>query len=183
MKENIKIGLLGVIALTVVINTFFMDDAPRRMNPANNDTNIQSNIAATAPSASIANPITPNVQPITPPVAPKLSDTRAKTNAKFAEVSHNFGTIQQDSKNTKIFTFTNTGSEPLIIEDAKGSCGCTVPKFPKEPIKPGATGEIEVVYSPGKQQGSQNKTVTITANTDPVSTTLNILADLEVIKL
>jgi hypothetical protein len=182
MKENIKIGLLGVIALTVVINTFFMDDAPRRMNTANNDTNIQSNIAATAPSASIANPTTPNVQPITPPAAPKLSETRAKTNAKFAEVSHNFGTIQQDSKNTKIFTFTNTGSEPLIIEDAKGSCGCTVPKFPKEPIKPGATGEIEVVYSPGKQQGSQNKTVTITANTDPVSTTLNILADVEVIK-
>ena len=82
----------------------------------------------------------------------------------------------------KIFKFTNTGSEPLIIEDAKGSCGCTVPVYPKEPIKPGETGEIEVEYSPGKQQGAQSKTVTITANTDPITTTLNISANVEVPK-
>ena len=182
MKENIKIGLLGVIALTVVINTFFMDDAPRRMNT--NSSIAQSNIAAAPPIG--ANPIIPGKDPIAtnaaPPkaAAPKLSETRAKTAVNFKDIAHNFGTIQQDSKNTKIFTFTNTGSEPLIIEDAKGSCGCTVPKFPKEPIKPGGTGEIEVVYSPGKQQGAQTKTVTITANTDPIATTLNISADVEV---
>jgi hypothetical protein len=185
MKENIKIGLLGVIALTVVINTFFMDDAPRRMNTEKNENVAQSNIAATSPNNSSINPITPSIAnqtPKTPTTTPKLSETRAKTNAKFKDVAHNFGTIQQDSKNTKVFTFTNTGSEPLIIEDAKGSCGCTVPKFPKEPIKPGATGEIEVVYSPGKQQGAQNKTVTITANTDPITTTLNISADVQLVK-
>ncbi|HRN42636.1 MAG TPA: DUF1573 domain-containing protein, partial [Vicingus sp.] len=72
---------------------------------------------------------------------------------------------------------TNTGSEPLIIENASGSCGCTVPTFPKEPIAPGKTGEIEVVYSPGTQQGAQTKTVTITANTEPITTTLNITAN------
>ena len=188
MKENIKLGLLGVIALTLIVNTFFMDNTPTRRS-APEPITPQSNIAANTAPSNVINPLTsnpltqPNAANATPPApAPKLSDTRTKTKVSFAGVSHDFGTIQQDTKNTKIFTFTNTGSEPLIIEDAKGSCGCTVPKFPKEPIKPGATGEIEVEYSPGKQQGAQNKTVTITANTDPITTTLNISANVEVPK-
>ncbi len=187
MKENIKLGLIGVIALTLVINTFFMDDSPQRVSATENNVAPQSNIAANASPGNIINPITnqnslpTNAQPAeaTPP-APKLSETRAKTNVKFAEMSHNYGTINQDTKNTKIFKFTNTGAEPLIIESAVGSCGCTVPKFPKEPIKPGEAGEIEVVYSPGKQQGAQTKTVTITANTNPITTQLNISANVEV---
>jgi hypothetical protein len=192
MKENIKIGLLGLIALTLIINTFFNDEGPSRKNASNDNITPQSNIAATPSPNNIASPlssnplnptnINPTQAPQTPPPAPapKLSESRTKTGIKFAEVAHNFGNIKQDSKNTKIFKFTNTGKEPLIIEDAKGSCGCTVPKFPKEPIKPGATGEIEVVYSPGKQQGAQTKTVTITANTNPITTTLNISAEVEI---
>jgi hypothetical protein len=179
MKENIKIGLIGVIAITLVINTFFMEEAPRRMNPTINNESVRSNIAAN-PSINNPTPTVSTTPPQNTPSAPKLSESRAKTVVQFKDVAHNFGTIQQDSKNTKIFTFTNTGSTPLIIENAKGSCGCTVPKFPKEPIKPGETGEIEVVYSPGKQKGAQNKTVTITANTDPISTILNVSADVQV---
>lgn len=190
MKENIKLGLLGVIALTLIINTFFTDNGPQRMSPTENSVAPQSNIVANPAPNNIINPLSnnpitqPNANATPPPPAPapKLSETRTKTNVKFADVAHNFGSIQQDSKNTKIFKFTNTGTEPLIIEDAKGSCGCTVPKFPKEPIKPGETGEIEVVYSPGKQQGAQTKTVTITANTNPITTTLNISANVEVPK-
>ncbi len=187
MKENIKLGLLGVIALTLIINTFFTDDKPQRMSSPEKSATPQSNIVANTSPSNIINPLTsnpisqPNATPAQP-AAPKLSETRAKTNVKFADVAHNFGSIKQDTKNTKIFSFTNTGSEPLIIEDAKGSCGCTVPKFPKEPIKPGATGEIEVVYSPGKQQGAQTKTVTITANTNPITTTLNISANVETVQ-
>jgi type IV secretory pathway VirB10-like protein len=184
MKENIKIGLIGVIALTLIVNTFFMDDGPtRRAAPENNTP--QSNVAANPAPNNVINPITPNplnVNSQQPPApAPKLSDSRAKTGMKFTEMNHDFGNIQQDTKNTKVFKFTNTGSEPLIIEDAKGSCGCTVPKFPKEPILPGASGEIEVVYSPGKQQGAQTKNITITANTDPITTVLNISANVEVV--
>jgi len=180
MKENIKLGLLGVIALTLIVNTFFIDDTPQRRSAPGNYVAPQSNIATT-PTAT---PLQTNVSTaITPPKPPaQLSVGRAKTDVAFAEMNHNFGTIQQDSKNTKTFKFTNTGSEPLIIEDAKGSCGCTVPSYPREPIKPGETGEIEIVYSPGKQQGSQNKTITITANTNPISTTLNISANVEVVK-
>jgi len=184
MKENIKLGLLGVIAITLVFNTFFMDDAPVRRDAVNNPTP-QSNVAATPAPATGLNPLTTNpltaAQQTPPPApAPTQSESRTKTGIKFADITHNFGNIQQDSKNTKIFKFTNTGSEPLIIEAAKGSCGCTVPKFPKEPILPGQTGDIEVVYSPGKQQGAQNKTVTITANTDPINTVINITATVEV---
>lgn len=183
MKENIKIGLIGVIALTLVINTFFIDNSSARRTAPNNQP--QSNAAISPTPSSGINPLTstsltPNQQIPPPPPAPKLSDSRAKTGMNFAQINHDFGNVQQDTKNTKIFKFTNTGKEPLIIEEAKGSCGCTVPKFPKEPIAPGATGEIEVVYSPGKQQGAQNKNITITANTDPINTVLNISANVEV---
>lgn len=183
MKENIKIGLLGLIALTLVVDVFFSDDTPSRKSAIENDTTPKSNIAANPSPNNLVNPI---ASPLNDPAAnqpapkPKLSETRAKTTVKFAETAHNFGTIQQDTKNTKIFKFTNTGTEPLIIEDAQGSCGCTVPKFPKEPIKPGETGDIEVVYSPGKQQGAQSKTVTITANTNPITSTIVISAEVEV---
>jgi len=185
MKENIKIGLLSVIALTLVVDVFFTDDRPSRRSAIEN-TPPQSNIAADPSPNNVVNPINSNPfenqpQQQTPP-QPKLSETRAKTTMQFAETTHNFGTIKQDTKNTKIFTFKNTGSEPLIIEDAQGSCGCTVPKFPKEPIKPGESGEIEVVYSPGKQQGAQSKTVTITANTEPITSTINISANVEVVQ-
>ena len=185
MKENIKIGLLGVIALTLVIDTFFLDDQPTRKNLEENAIP-QSNIAINPAQNNMINPLTNNsptpINQTPPPVPPVQSETRAKTNVQFTDLSHNFGTIQQDSKNTKIFKFKNTGTEPLIIENAVGSCGCTVPTYPKEPIKPGGVGEIEVVYSPGKQQGAQTKTVTITANTNPITTVLNISAEVEVPK-
>ena len=61
------------------------------------------------------------------------------------------------------FEFTNTGKEPLIISDAKGSCGCTVPQWPKEPIAPGKMGKIKVTYD-SKRTGNIDKKVTITSN-------------------
>jgi len=98
----------------------------------------------------------------------------------FAQNSHDFGNIIQNSTtNQHTFTFTNTGTNPLIISNAKGSCGCTVPKWPKEPIPPGGTGTIEVEYNPGSQKGSQKKTVTVTANTEPADTRLSISAVVE----
>ncbi len=174
MKENIKIGLLGIIAFTLVIDTFIMDDneSKSEVSEATQPTsNMVSNVAATPPL-----PINDPTVAQQTPQQPTQSESRSKTTVKFAQSNHNFGEIEQDSKHTYVFKFTNTGSEPLIIENATGSCGCTVPTYPKEPIAPGKTGEIEVVYSPGKQEGEQTKTVSITANTDPIVTTLNISA-------
>lgn len=172
MKENIKIGLLGIIALTLVVDTFIMDGSSSNTI----EEQPQSNIAANAVQPNTAIPPIPDPS-INQPQQPSQSESRAKTTIKFAEMNHDFGGIEQNSKHTKVFKFTNTGSEPLIIENASGSCGCTVPTYPKEPIAPGKTGEIEVVYSPGTQQGAQTKTVTITANTEPITTTLNISAN------
>ena len=83
-----------------------------------------------------------------------------------------------DSSSRCEFVFTNTGEEPLIISKAKGSCGCTVPNWPKEPILPGKSGKIDVVFRPSKgQAGSkQTKTVTVSANTSPENTILKITA-------
>jgi len=93
-----------------------------------------------------------------------------------------FGTIQQGDTPEFSFTFKNTGNEPMIISNAKGSCGCTVPQWPKEPIAPGATGEISVQFSAKGKKGSQNKTVTLTANTTPPNTKLRVTGQIEVVE-
>ena len=72
--------------------------------------------------------------------------------------------MQYDDPSSKCeFIFTNTGKEPLIISKAKGSCGCTVPSWPKEPVMPGESGLIQVNYDE-KRVGSFNKSITITSN-------------------
>ena len=99
------------------------------------------------------------------------------TSITFAENSHDFGTIDEGDVVTHIFTFTNTGDNPLILDKCKGSCGCTVPQCPKEPIAPGATGEIEVKFNSKGKKNKQTKTVTINANTVPKKTSINISAN------
>jgi hypothetical protein len=81
----------------------------------------------------------------------------------FEKEVHDYGTIEVSANGNCEFVFKNTGSEPLIIESAKGSCGCTVPDWPKTPIAPGASASIKVTYDT-KRVGLINKTVTITSN-------------------
>lgn len=76
---------------------------------------------------------------------------------------HDYGTITQGDNGSCVFKVTNTGTEPLIISLCKGSCGCTVPSCPQEPIAPGASAEITVKYDT-KRVGPINKSVTITSN-------------------
>lgn len=82
---------------------------------------------------------------------------------EFEKEIHDFGNMKQNGDASTEFIFTNTGTEPLIISNAKGSCGCTVPSWPKEPIMPGKTGAIKVKYD-SKRVGPINKSVTITSN-------------------
>ena len=74
-----------------------------------------------------------------------------------------YGTIEQYANGIREFKFTNTGTEPLIISRAQQSCGCTVPSWPREPIAPGASGELKVKYDT-KRIGLINKSVTIQSN-------------------
>ncbi len=96
------------------------------------------------------------------------------TTLKFEETEFDFGTVDQGEKVTHVYKFANTGNEPLIISNAKGSCGCTVPSWPKEPIPVGGSGEIQVQFDSKGKKNKQSKKVTITANTDPAQTFLTI---------
>ena len=90
-------------------------------------------------------------------------DVKSGATIEFAKDVHDYGTIENGANGTCTFDFTNTGNAPLIISNAKGSCGCTVPSWPKEPIAPGATSKITVKYDT-KRPGAINKSVTITSN-------------------
>ncbi|MEQ9188688.1 MAG: DUF1573 domain-containing protein [Cryomorphaceae bacterium] len=186
MNDSIKDYLLyGVAALTLV-NTYFVftnSNSGRVIEPPQTNTALvessRSNAQFTEPKtnqksfdpAALNTESAEQVQPQKPAGPP--------TTIAFEEMEHDFGTIEQNSENKHVFKFVNTGPNQLIIQDAKGSCGCTVPKYPKGPVAPGETAQIEVVYKPGTQKGSQSKSVTITANTEPNQTVLKISAMVE----
>jgi len=81
----------------------------------------------------------------------------------FETLEHDFGTMDQDGNGTYYFMFTNTGKEPLVIKEAHGSCGCTVPKWPHNPVPPGQQDTVKVTYDTHRS-GPFRKTVTITSN-------------------
>lgn len=93
----------------------------------------------------------------------------------FEESQFDFGTIDQGTNVEHVFKFKNTGEAPLMIVNAKSSCGCTVPEYTKEPVAPGATGEMLVKFN-GSGQNQVSKTVTITTNTKAGTETLTIKA-------
>ncbi len=176
MSEKVKNGLLVLIAALLVVNTGLLLKNGSSSGPSTSKPKFERTAEKKSTPVATDSKLTSAVDPLSNAAEKPAAPT---TIMQFAEVKHDFGQVPQDSENKKVFTFTNTGSEPLIIENAKGSCGCTVPKYPKEPIAPGATGEIEVVYKPGKQKNNQTKNVTITANTNPTKTVLTITADVQ----
>jgi predicted small secreted protein len=94
----------------------------------------------------------------------------------FPEEKHDFGEIMQGEKVSYSFLFKNTGGSDLVISSAQGSCGCTVPHFPKEPIKPGAEGKVDVVFNSDGKSGKVQKTVTLVTNCNPSTKMLTINA-------
>jgi hypothetical protein len=93
---------------------------------------------------------------------------------RFKTESYDFGMITEGEKVSYSFSFVNTGNEDLIITDAKASCGCTVPEFSKEPVPPGKSGVINVVFDSSGKDGYQRKEIFIKANTIPSSKKLII---------
>lgn len=96
----------------------------------------------------------------------------------FENETIDYGTIDQDANGQREFVFTNNGNKPLIIMNAQGSCGCTVPTFPKEPIAPGAKAVIGVKYDTHRV-GAFQKNVTLTTNASPTPKTLTIKGDVK----
>ncbi len=105
----------------------------------------------------VAPTATPQTAPATPAQNPDLS-------IKFNQEDHNFGNVPEGPSVSYDFEFKNIGKVPIIFSDVHGSCGCTVPVWPKEPILPGKSSKIAVTYSTQGRPGQINKTVTVTSN-------------------
>lgn len=155
--------ILMVMAVTVLMTT-----ACKKENATENKTPIDS-IATKTKKVKINN------QPVVAvPVDGKYPEMT------FEKDVHDFGTINQGDKPTYDFKFENTGEADLLITTARGSCGCTVPEYPRTPIKVGETGTIKVSFDSKGKQGGTSKTVTIMCNTKEGSKILKINANIKV---
>jgi hypothetical protein len=108
-------------------------------------------------------------QPATQPV----KSTGAQAEIKFEKLEHDYGTVKKGGDGTCQFSYTNVGKAPLIISDARSSCGCTVPIVSKEPLMPGQSASITVKYNTNNV-GPINKSVTVTSNAVNDKVTLKI---------
>lgn len=89
------------------------------------------------------------------------------TTVQLIDSVYNFGTITEGEQATYSYRFKNTGTNPLVIFEAHGSCGCTVPERPEKPILPGETGFLKVVFNSSGKRGHNEKDITVSANTNP----------------
>lgn len=135
------------------------EDASSKLDPNSTSVDINEYNPKTAEQkvqeSVLENQALPNVPA---PVSPDA------TTVSFNKKEHNFGTINEGKTVTTNFRITNTGNKDLIIQNASASCGCTVPNYPKYPIKPGKSGDIKVSFDSSGKPGQQQKTVTVTAN-------------------
>ncbi|MDR1847063.1 MAG: DUF1573 domain-containing protein [Bacteroidales bacterium] len=107
------------------------------------------------------------------PASQPAKSTGAQAEIKFEKLEHDYGTVKKGGDGTCQFAYTNVGKAPLILSDARSSCGCTVPVWSKEPLMPGQTATITVKYNTNNV-GPINKSVTITSNAVNDKITLHI---------
>lgn len=110
-----------------------------------------------------------------PPVTPKVTSL---ADIKFVKTEHDFGTIKQGGPSDCEFKFTNTGKEPLVLENCQQSCGCTTPSCPKEPVLPGKSSVIKVHYD-SNRVGPFTKTVSVSSNAKSGTVVLTIKGTVE----
>jgi hypothetical protein len=129
----------------------------------NNKTNSESSVDSTSTEQSV-------------------TDVSGSAVISFERSEYDFGTVNAGEKVSYDYKFTNTGKTPLIISQAVASCGCTVPEYPKEPISPGMSGVIKVVFDSAGKFGKQNKAITITSNAVPANSTLYLNGEVRELK-
>jgi hypothetical protein len=168
-SKQIQVGLLTALALLLIANLFgggfknwfgksgtnVAAVASMEGNTVGNDANNSGNIPGTNENTTLA------------PTGPT-------TTIEYDNATYNFGTVNEGDVVKHTFKFKNTGNEPLLITNAKGSCGCTVPTWPKEPIAPGEIGELKVEFNTKGKPSNQTKKVTVTANTTPTETFVEV---------
>jgi len=117
-----------------------------------------------------------NQQIIRNPATAKITvDTNNMAVLSFEEKLFQFEEVESGTVVEHDFSFSNTGTVPLLITHARSTCGCTVPQWPKEPILPGEGGIISVKFDTKHRKGNQKKPVSVTANTYPSVTTVSIM--------
>jgi hypothetical protein len=198
MSNGVKIGLLAVIAVALgflAVKAWNGNDETYKSRSATDASTVS------ADKGSINNPKPNTFYPVTDGKDPLASGTPQpvgeqgkptpqstvgekskalpKTTIKWEQMSHDFGKVKQGDRVEYTFKFTNVGTEPLIVEDCKAGCGCTVPTWPKEPVLPGKSEVIRVSFNSAGKQGPQTKDVTVTANTENIQTKLTIKAQVE----
>ena len=119
MKDKIQIALLGVIAIALGVIAW-------GQLKGDGSSSADESSSVVAADGSTAAPAGQSFDPMASTSTNPVVDNRPKTTMTFGNYEHDFGNVKQDTKNKYVFTFTNTGKEPLIIESATGSCGCTV---------------------------------------------------------
>jgi len=108
----------------------------------------------------------------------ELRNDEGKPVIKFTVESYDFGDIAVGENVSYTFTYTNEGDANLVILSATASCGCTVPKWNKDPLPPGKEGYVEVVFDSSGRSGKQIKNIAIRSNSDPAVKVLQIQANI-----
>ena len=119
-----------------------------------------------------------NAQNAAPSANAKSQENSINAAIEFESKVVDYGIIEHNSDGQREFKFKSTGTDPLIIKSAKGSCGCTVPKWPRKPIAPGESEEIKVTFNSAGKSGKQSKTITLVTNAIPNTTVLTISANI-----
>lgn len=110
------------------------------------------------------------------------NNTPQAAQVEVIDKTYNFGSVQDGAIVEYSYRFKNTGTTPLIINSATGSCGCTVPEKPEQPILPGETGFIKVKFDSKGRVGATHKTVTVTSNAQPEFPVLELTGDVTAVK-
>ncbi len=160
-----KLNYLWMIVAVIAISSCGASEKDKQI------AELEGRLAALESSKPTPTAVTnPNPEPEVKPDGPLPS-------INWAIEEHDFGTITDGDIVEHTFKFTNTGEAPLIISNAKATCGCTVPNWPKEPIPVGGEGEILVRFNSRNKTGNQSKTITVTANTYPSDNKVRIRAN------
>ncbi|MFN0035185.1 MAG: DUF1573 domain-containing protein [Saprospiraceae bacterium] len=169
-NKQVQIGLLALLSILLVAN--LVGGGFKNWFGQSEAEKIRESAAAISPSEQSGN--IPGMNTNVTPVA-----AGPATTIQYDQPVYDFGTVDEGEIVKHSYKFKNTGGEPLVISNAKGSCGCTVPTWPKEPIPPGGTGEIKVEFNSKGKPGAQSKRVTVTSNTTPTETFIEIKGEVK----
>lgn len=155
--KRLRISIVAVMAAATMFASCKGDDQSKTANEPAVPTDVVN-----IPSTASGEAAEPGSQPV----------------MTFEKETHDFGKITQGEKVSHSFKFKNTGGSDLVISSAQGSCGCTVPDYPKKPIAPGEEGKIDVVFDSNGKSGKTSKTVTVVTNGNPATRTLTISSEI-----